>query len=145
MAGRVASPLVDIAEINRRLDIIEFFMNFHNIRNELRDYLHSCPDLERSVSRLGVGRGGRAIWLISKPPALVPRIKNLLLSYGREASEQMIKEIPDSLRRIIEQLGQHANLVDNLERALDEELPLLARDGGFVRPAIIRPWMKSNC
>lgn len=135
LAGRVASPLVDIAEINRRLDIIEFFMNFHNIRNELRDYLHSCPDLERSVSRLGVGRGGpRDLANIKTALALVPRIKNLLLSYGREASEQMIKEIPDSLRRIIEQLGQHANLVDNLERALDEELPLLARDGGFVRP-----------
>ena len=58
LAGRVASPLVNIQEINRRLDIIEFFMNYHSIRDELREALRSCPDLERAISRLSVGRGG---------------------------------------------------------------------------------------
>jgi len=133
LAGRLASPLVDIREINRRLDIIEFFMNYHSIRNELRETLHTCPDLERAISRLGVGRGGpRDLDNIKTALSLVPKIKNLLLSY-ETVSEQMLGEIPDSLRKIIDGLGIYARLVDNLSRALSDNLPLLARDGGFIR------------
>lgn len=133
LAGRVASPLVDIQEINRRLDIIEFFMNYHSIRDDLRETLRSCPDLERAVSRLGVGRGGpRDLDNIKTALSLVPKIKNLLLSCNA-VSEQMLGDIPSSLRKIIDGLGVYAQLVDNLSRALSDNLPLLARDGGFVR------------
>ena len=134
LAGRVASPLVDISEINRRLDVIEFFINFPQIREDLRDFLRSCPDLERSVSRLSVGRGGpRDLDNIKTALALVPKIKNLLLSYGQEASEQIIKDLPDALRLVVDKLGYHGNLVEKLQNALADELPLLARDGGFVK------------
>ena len=133
LAGRVASPLVDIQEINRRLDIIEFFMNYHAIRSELRELLRACPDIERAVSRLGVGRGGpRDLDNIKIALSLVPKLKNLLLSYN-SCGEQMLGDIPTSLRKIIDGLGVYAQLVDNLDRALDENLPLLARDGGFVK------------
>ena len=133
LAGRVASPLVDIQEINRRLDIIEFFMNYHSIRGDLRETLRSCPDLERAVSRLSVGRGGpRDLDNIKTALSLVPKIKNLLLSYNA-VSEQMLGDIPSSLRKIIDCLGVYAQLVDNLSRALSDNLPLLARDGGFIR------------
>ncbi|MBQ8436211.1 MAG: DNA mismatch repair protein MutS, partial [Alphaproteobacteria bacterium] len=134
LAGRVSSPLVDIQEINRRLDIIEFFMSYHAIRDELREFLHSCPDLERAVSRLSVGRGGpRDLDNIKTALSLVPKIKNLLLSYNSSTTEQMLGDIPQSLRKIIDGLGTYAQLVDNLSRALSDELPLLARDGGFIR------------
>ena len=134
LAGRVASPLVDVSEINRRLDIIEFFLNFARIREDLRANLRSCPDLERAISRLSVGRGGpRDLENIRIALDMVPKIKNLLLSYGKEPSEQMIKDLPDSLRQVVNRLGQHGNLVSELEDALAEELPLLARDGGFIK------------
>ncbi len=133
LAGRVASPLVDISEINRRLDIIEFFMTYHSIRNELRELLHSCPDIERAISRLSVGRGGpRDLDNIKTSLALIPKIKNLLLSYA-STREQIVDDIPQSLRQIINGLGTYAHLVDNLNRALSDNLPLLARDGGFIK------------
>lgn len=134
LASRVASPLVDVSEINRRLDIIEFFLNFTRIREDMRDCLRKCPDLERAISRLSVGRGGpRDLDNIKTALDMVPQIKNLLLSYAQENSEQMIKDLPDSLRQVINRLGQHGNLVAELNEALAEELPLLARDGGFVK------------
>ena len=134
LASRVASPLVDVSEINRRLDIIEFFLNFARIREDMRDCLRKCPDLERAISRLSVGRGGpRDLDNIKTALYMVPQIKNLLLSYAQETSEQMIKDLPDSLRQVINRLGQHGNLVAELNEALAEELPLLARDGGFVK------------
>ncbi|MBY0429759.1 MAG: DNA mismatch repair protein MutS, partial [Rhodospirillales bacterium] len=41
---------------------------------------------------------------------------------------------PESLITCARDLGQHHALVDRLGRALGAELPLLARDGGFIAP-----------
>ena len=49
LANRVANPLLDITEINHRLDVIEFFNDNPRIREDLRALLKSCPDVEREV------------------------------------------------------------------------------------------------
>lgn len=134
LASRMATPLVDIAEINNRLDVVGFFIDYPQIREDLRRLLHGCPDLERSISRLSIGRGGpRDLANIRIALENIPNLKNLLNSFATQNSAQMIKELPDSLQKIIASLGNHSILADNLLRALDEDLPLLARDGGFVR------------
>lgn len=140
LASRVSSPLVNISEINRRLDIVEFFITYPHIREELRNILRSCPDIERSLSRLCVGRGGpRDLANIRFALELIPGIKNLLASFGNECSSTIIKEMPQSLQKIVKNLGSHNILVDNLARALADELPLLTRDGGFVREGYYPP------
>lgn len=126
LAYRVANPLKDIFAINQRLDTVEFFVSFHSVRQELRQILKSCPDIERAVSRLTVGRGGpRDLQNIKNALSLVPIIRNLLNggNFG----------LPNSLKQIISSLGEHSHLVANLDSALADELPLLARDGGFIR------------
>ena len=126
MASRVANPLKDVDAINRRLDVVEFFVSFNSVRQELRQVLKACPDIERAVSRLSLGRGGpRDLANIKNALFLVPVIRNLLYSgdFG----------LPDSLKDIISRLGQHSQLVAELDASLAEELPLLARDGGFIR------------
>ena len=134
LASRVASPLVDIAEINRRLDVVGFFIDYPLIREDLRRILHSCPDIERSVSRLSLGRGGpRDLANIRIALENVPAIRNLLFSYQNQTTSSIINALPDSLEKIIKQLGNHNELVTDLKNALDEELPLLARDGGFIK------------
>ncbi len=72
LANRIANPLLDIEEINKRLDIIEFFNDNSNIRQDLRALLKSCPDVERAVSRLTLAAAVRAIWPISNDAALFP-------------------------------------------------------------------------
>lgn len=76
LANRIANPLLDIEEINKRLDIIEFFNDNSNIRQDLRALLKSCPDVERAVSRLTLGRGGpRDLANIKTTLAAIPKIK----------------------------------------------------------------------
>ena len=140
LASRVANPLKDIATINQRLDQVEFFANYPRIRSELRAALKACPDIERAVSRLSLGRGGpRDLANIKTALALVPGLKNLLASFGRDGAETVSGELPPAVKAVALRLGHHNEMVKTLEQALDEDLPLLARDGGFVREGFYPP------
>ncbi len=136
MASHLTTPLLDVSEINKRLDVVEFFCGHTNLMAELRELLKQCPDMERSVARLGVGRGGprdlKAIW---QTLSLLPRIQTKLETYPQQTIDD---ELPSAVKEIIQRFGQHYNLVATLSQALREsdekkELPLLARDGGFIK------------
>ena len=140
LASRVSNPLKDIESINRRLDSVEFFTRFNRIRQEVRAVLKACPDIERAVSRLSLGRGGpRDLANIKTALAVVPQLKNLVMSFNQNTDEQILSEFPDSLKTVLNNLGEHSNLVSTLEQALAENLPLLARDGGFIREGFYPP------
>ena len=129
LASRIANPLKDVVAINERLDAVEFFATFHNVREDLRQVLKACPDIERAVSRLCLGRGGpRDLSAIKQALGLVPALRNLLL--GGEAA---LSGLPDSVRNVAADLGEHTQLVADLQSALKEDLPLLARDGDFIK------------
>ncbi len=138
--SRVANPLLDIKEINNRLDVIEFFMENNSVREDFREILRSCPDIERAVSRISLGRGGpRDLANIGQGLDIVPKIKNLLAEFSQKPDAQMIKELPDALQDILNRLGYHEDLVNKLANSLDEDLPLLARDGGFIKEGYYPP------
>ena len=134
LRARLASPSMDIEEINKRLDAIEFFISVPEIRHELREYFKSFSDLERSISRLSLGRGGpKDLSAIGLTLSFVPKIKNLLNSYGKY--NKILEKLPDAIENILKKPSDFSTIVSNLERALidEENLPVLARDGGFIR------------
>ena len=135
LSARLAAPLLNAAEINERLDVVEFFYKHHDLRQSIREVLRRCADIERSVARLGVGRGGpRDLKAVAQTLAVLPKIKVMLETYKRI---EVADEAPKALQNIVKRLGNHDNLVDVLFRALrseeDSQLPLLARDGGFIQ------------
>lgn len=136
LSSRISSPLVDVDEINKRLDVVEFFINEEFIRQDIRTLLKGCPDVERAISRLSLGRGGpRDLAAIKTTLSALPKLKNLLAG----VRHNIVKELPASLSEIVNKFGNHENLVDEIERALAEELPLLARDGGFIKEEYYPP------
>ena len=140
LASRVANPLKDVSLINRRLDVVEFFVTDNEIRQKIREVLKSSPDIERAVTRLSLGRGGpRDLANIKTALALVPQLKNIIKGYNAQNSSQLLENIPESLQSILQNLGDHSVLVQTLEQALADDLPLLARDGGFVREGYYPP------
>ncbi len=137
LASRIASPLVDVKEINERLNVVEFFSEEEFVRQDIREILKSCPDMERSLSRLSLERGGpRDLAAIKTVLASVPKIKNILAGNN---GKQIVKELPDAVSHIVSKLGHYETLVDKLENALVEDLPLLARDGGFIKEGFYPP------
>ena len=126
LAEHLAAPLTAPPAIGARLDAVEFFIDGPDLRRSVRERLRHCPDIERALTRLSLGRGG-------------PRdLAALRQSLGETASlREMLAEaglvpLPERLAAARRGLGEHGVLVDRLGRALADELPLFARDGGFI-------------
>ena len=126
LAGDLVAPLTDAAAINARLDTVAFFTDAARLRGDVRDVLKRCPDIERPLSRLSVDRGG---------PRDVAAIRDALAqAHALRAAlgEAGLTPPPPRLAEALSDLGFHETLVERLSRALAADLPLAARDGGFI-------------
>ena len=137
LAGRLASPSADIATINSRLDAVGALVQSQHLRTALRARLRTTPDLARALGRLALGRGGpRDLSHVRDALSAAAEI-GVLLSDNEEpavfdAAETKAGELAVAAERL-HPPGEVTELRRELERALGPELPLLARDGGFVR------------
>ncbi len=126
LAARLAAPLTDQAAIAARHDSVALFFEDRDLRADLRRSLAACPDIERALSRIALGRGGpRDIAAIGKGLEAAAAIRARL-----EAQDAL----PAEMEAARQGLGHHGELTGRLARALRTELPLLARDGGFIAP-----------
>jgi len=130
LQAHLAAPLTDVAEIGRRLDAVAFFLDAPRIRGELRRILQRCPDIERALSRLALGRGSpRDLAALRDGLAAAAELKSLLAGPG-----ETLVPVPEAVRAALVGLGHHADIVDTYGQALTEDPPAQARDGGFVAP-----------
>ncbi|MFQ5785831.1 MAG: DNA mismatch repair protein MutS [Alphaproteobacteria bacterium] len=128
LAARLASPLTDPAAIEERLEAVAFFVDEAALRGELRETLRHCPDLERALSRLTLGRGGpRDLAAVRDALAETAVLRGVLAGHRQGPP-------PPTVAALGAALGEHDALVDRLTRALRPDLPLIARDGGFIAP-----------
>ena len=128
LAARLSAPLTNIAKIEGRLDAVAYFHGAATRRGDLRDALRGCPDMERGLSRLSIGRAGpRDLASIRDGLSATVSIQVVLGPSGDDA-------VPQAIKQDRQRLGQHSQLIDRLTRALGPDLPLNARDGGFIAP-----------
>ncbi len=126
LARHLAMPLTDPDKINRRLDMVEFFAGKNNLRADTRQFLQRCADIERAIARLSLERGGpRDLAAIRDTLAQTVQLHKLLNA----------GDLPQGIAAALQTLalwGSHHPLIDQLERALSTDLPVLTRDGGFI-------------
>ncbi|BCP55860.1 DNA mismatch repair protein MutS [Kaistia sp. 32K] len=128
LAERLASPSTDPELIERRLDALDHMLKLGRRRTVIREALAASPDLARALSRLSLNRGG---------PRDLAGIR-----YGLDAAARLAATLGDDGSALPDELvAARASLADaphdlaaELAAALADELPLLKRDGGFVRP-----------
>ncbi|MHA1568281.1 MAG: DNA mismatch repair protein MutS [Alphaproteobacteria bacterium] len=131
LAAHLAAPLTEPAKIARRLDMVAFFTEYERPRADLRHALKRCPDIERALSRLALGRGGpRDLAAIGAGLERAGDITSALAAAAGKANAS--GGPPEGIAARARDLGEHGSLIGRLARALDPEPPLLARDGGFV-------------
>jgi len=129
LATRLAAPLTDPVRINRRLDMVGFFAEDAGLRRAAREELRRCPDIERALSRLSLGRGGpRDLAAVRDGLARARALQTVLAGAEGAATAPA----PEGIAEAARDLGEHGVLIDRLARALAEELPMLVRDGGFI-------------
>ncbi len=129
LAAWLSAPLTEPTGIAARQDMVAYFVAQEDLRSTLRERLRRVPDMERALSRLSLGRGG---------PRDLAAVRDALIEAAalRQQLESPPKlgALPAALAETVRNLGHQAELVDRLTRALAEELPLIARDGGFIAP-----------
>ena len=126
LAQRLAAPLTDPAQIAQRLDAIAAFVADGAAREDIRSILRGAPDMSRALARLSVGRGG--------PRDLAGLRDGILAADQALARLGELEQPPQEIASVIAALrAPSRELARELEGALAEQLPLVKRDGGFVR------------
>ena len=125
LAERLMSPLTDPHIIAQRLDAIAWFLAQPGLCDQTRETLKSAPDMPRALSRLALNRGG---------PRDLGAIRQGLETAGKLAGLIQADALPEEISACIACLKELPNdVAEKLDAALAEELPLMRRDGGFIR------------
>src|SRR5712691_1597955 len=125
LARRLASPLVDPAAINARLDAAAFLAGDSARRDQLRRLLGEVPDLSRALARLTLARGG---------PRDLAAVRDSLARAARLAEIFAKTKPPPELADAVAAFASvKSALRTELENALADDLPLAKSGGGFVR------------
>ncbi len=136
VANVLAAPLTDAAEINRRLDAVAWFADDSGAARSPRDMvietLDGTPDMERALARVSLDRNGpRDLAAVHDGLKAAMALKAALM----EGANASLAPPPPLVRQWIADLGDHEAIIGLFGRALAADLPLLARDGGFVAAA----------
>ncbi|ODS02018.1 DNA mismatch repair protein MutS [Methyloceanibacter superfactus] len=129
LASRLASPSTDIDLVNARLDAVAYLAGEPRLRQAVREALKAAPDLARALARLALGRGGpRDLGAVRCRHPRRPRSWSACVARRRGLG------LPRELMGIVERLAAAPiGIEQSLAAALHEELPVNARDGGFIR------------
>ncbi|MCZ6763404.1 MAG: DNA mismatch repair protein MutS [Alphaproteobacteria bacterium] len=147
LAQRLGAPLTDIATIDRRLDWVTYYAQAisggGDLTTRIAATLRATPDVERALTRLDLGRGGpRDLAAIRDTARAGESLRAAheqtatlggLPSPKRSFSFAQAGE-PADLTAALERLGGNDALIARLDAALAADLPLQARDGGFIAP-----------
>ena len=129
IGARLSNPLCDPYAIASRLDDVAHFVTDSGLREDIRGQLAAMPDIERALGRIAIARGG---------PRDLGAIRDGLMIAGhlahRLSASATLSGLPEGLDNICETLSwSDLELARELDAALDIDLPLTARDGGFIK------------
>ncbi len=128
MGGRllrsmIEQPLIDKAEMEKRLDAIEELNRDSVSRDEIREYLNPIYDLERLLSKVTYKTANpRDFIAFRNSLEMLPAIKKVLKGFEKEELAGIEKDI-DGLEDIYQ-------LILN---SIEEEPPITIREGGMIR------------
>ncbi|HXQ16307.1 MAG TPA: DNA mismatch repair protein MutS, partial [Caulobacteraceae bacterium] len=137
LAARLSRPLMAPEVIERRLDAVDWLLARRALRQKLRAALKGAGDMARSLSRLALGRGGPRDLAVLRDGLRIGEAVAGLIGEAREPLAPPAEAIEAACLALVPAAALAA-FAAALTAGLDADLPLLARDGGFVA-AGVRP------
>ncbi|HEV3021314.1 MAG TPA: DNA mismatch repair protein MutS [Pirellulales bacterium] len=124
LADWVANPLTATAAIDERLDAVAELVAHPRLTAELRDELRKVYDVERLLARVTTGRASpRDLNHLARTLRALPVFKAKLTARTSAL-----------LTRLEIELDLCPDIRGRLDAALEDECPLVSREGGFIRP-----------
>ena len=137
---RLQQPLKHVEKITARLDLLQIFVDNKKISDDIKHHLNALPDLSRALARLAVKKGGprdlaAVAQVLEKIPALKHSLRQLLPSGDERTLPPDDKVRYRPITDLLAGFPDAAPIKQMLQQALRQDhLPLLARDGHFIRP-----------
>lgn len=128
MGGRklrhwLEQPLLDVDEINLRLDSVSEMKDSFMVRSELMELLRGVYDLERLTSKLVFGTiNARDLLAIKTSLSRLPIIKELIAELKADLNHQ-----------IFERLDLLEDLYTLIDTAINDDAPLSVKEGAMIK------------
>ena len=128
MGGRkirkwIGEPLLDVNQINKRLNAVRELKENSILRGELQQTLKKVYDIERLVGKISYGNSnGRDLNALKNSLKQIPNIKNLI----KDSNSELIKFLELSL-------DECSDLAKLIEDAIVEDPPITLKEGGIIK------------
>ncbi|MFX0057519.1 MAG: DNA mismatch repair protein MutS [Candidatus Hodarchaeota archaeon] len=120
----ILQPLINIKEINQRLNIVQKFKDDVFLRSDLREELKVLGDLERYINRINYSRSSNARDLIN--------IKNSLEKIPKIGLILEKSDIPE-ISHFIDHINDFRDLRSLIEISIKDDCPITIREGNVIK------------
>ena len=128
MGGRmlrrwINDPLVDVKEINERLDSVKELKDNMILRGDLISALNKVYDIERLAGKIAYGNvNARELISLKNSLSRLPEIKKELT----QAQSPMLK-------RLYDELDELTDIAELIEKSIVDEPPISVKEGGIIK------------
>ncbi len=128
MGGRflrssILKPLIDITEIKKRLNAVEYLVEDYELLEELRTSLRKIQDIERLSAKVSAGSASaRDLIAIKNSIVHLPNVKKSLSSSKNPY-----------LSSIAEDMSEFSAIRELIEKGIVDSPPISLRDGGIIK------------
>jgi len=130
LKSSILNPLVDVNQIQDRLEAVRFLKTELGLRNELSDILKFITDVERVAARVELKSAmPRELGALRDSIEVVPALRRVLLNALVAGDAETVRQ----LKTTGDLLEVSPELAELLSTALLDEVPLSSSDGGIIR------------
>ena len=128
MGGRllrrwINDPLIDVKQINNRLDSVEELKNSIMLRGDITESLKKVYDIERLAGKIAYGNAnGRDLISLKSSASQLPEIKQILA----QTNSGLLKEL-------YEELDTLQDIYEIIDKSIVEEPPISITEGGIIK------------
>ena len=119
----LSDPLVDVLEINKRLDAVKELKDDIITRGDIIEALKKVYDIERLAGKMAYGNANaRDMITLKNSLQKLPEVKNILKS----CKSTLLKEL-------YEKLDELQDVYELIDKAIVEDPPMTVKDGGIIK------------
>ena len=128
MGGRMLrrwlnDPLIDVIEINRRLDSVKELKEDMILRGDVIENLKKVYDIERLAGKMAYGNGTpRDMITLKNSLSRLPDVKKVLSA----CKSSLLKEL-------YENLDELQDIYELVEKSIIDDPPMVTKDGGYIK------------
>ena len=116
-------PLIDVAEINKRLNAVKELKEGIMLRGDIIDSLKKVYDIERLAGKMAYGNANaRDMISLKSSLAKLPEVKQTLSNCKS-----------DYLKELFENLDELQDVHELIEKAIVDEPPISVKEGGIIK------------